>query len=106
MRVTSQGSAYMRFRRALEPGNPMIVTAAAAEVGRLSLADALAVTLVYLPEDPARFERALVRWHARSGLEKRPGPSRVASAHALADLPDARGLAEAARPLDQLIATY
>jgi hypothetical protein len=39
--MTSDGSPYARFRRALATGNPGLVMPAAAELGRLSLADAL-----------------------------------------------------------------
>src|SRR3954447_18755938 len=68
----SQGSPYARFRTALRAGNPTVVAAAAAEVGQLSLADALAVCLVFLTLDPLRYERPAVRWHARFCLEQRP----------------------------------
>ena len=72
--MTSQGSAHARFNRALASRKPTLVAAAAAELGQLTLADALAVTLVYLPDDRVRFERAAVRWHARWCLEVRPSP--------------------------------
>ena len=39
--MTSQGSAYGRFRRALDTGNPAIALAAAAELDFVSLPDAL-----------------------------------------------------------------
>jgi hypothetical protein len=38
--VTSQGSAYARFRRALLTGNVLLVTAAARELPQISLDDA------------------------------------------------------------------
>lgn len=69
--VTSQGSPHSRFKRALATGNPTIATAAAAELPRLSLADALGLCLVYREADPERFERAAVRWHGRLCLELR-----------------------------------
>jgi hypothetical protein len=113
--MTSQGRPHARFRRALASGNPTLVVAAAAEMGRLSLADALAVTLVFLPGDEARYERASVRWHARWCLEVRPrsdesalalaalaalpGPARQAAGEALVELLDARGLSDAAQLL-------
>jgi hypothetical protein len=66
--MSIKGGSYQRFRRALATGNPLIVRTAAAELnGRLSLADALAVTLV-LRQDP-RFARAAARWVARLALE-------------------------------------
>jgi hypothetical protein len=66
--VSIKGGAYPRFRRALEAGNALIVRAAAAELTPpLSLADALAVTLVL--HDDERFDRAAARWTARLSLE-------------------------------------
>jgi hypothetical protein len=111
--MTSQGSARARFGRAIATGNPTIVLAAAAELGQLTLADALAVTLVLLPADRDRYERAAVRWHARWCIEARPladesqlalaalralgGPARQAAADALVELLTARGPRAAAR---------
>jgi hypothetical protein len=63
--VTSQGSAHARFRRALATGNPLLVRAAAAELGSISLADALSICLVLLRGEPSRYGRAAVRFHAR-----------------------------------------
>jgi hypothetical protein len=60
----SQGSAYSRFRRALDGGNPTIALAAAAEIDVVSLPDALELVLL-LVDDPGRFRRAALRWHAR-----------------------------------------
>jgi hypothetical protein len=67
--VTAQGGPYPRFRRALATGNPTIATAAAAELPRLSLGDALELLLLYRDSDRRRFERAAVRWHGRLCLE-------------------------------------
>ncbi len=61
--MTSQGSPYARFKRALATGNGALVRAAAAELPRLSLEDALAVCLVLRDSEPEVFERAIVRWH-------------------------------------------
>jgi hypothetical protein len=69
--VTSQGGPYPRFRRALATGNATIATAAAAELPRLGLEDALALLLLYRDTDARRFERAAVRWHGRLCLEVR-----------------------------------
>ena len=66
--MTSQGSPYARLRRALASGNATIALAAAAELPRVPLDDALAL-LVLLREDQPRFDRAVVRWHARFCLE-------------------------------------
>jgi len=69
--MTSQGSSYGRFRRALERGNLLEAEAAARELHGLSLADALSYCLVLARKDPPRFERAALRWHGRYELEVR-----------------------------------
>ncbi len=117
--MSAQGSAYARFRRALATGNPMIVTAAAKDLERLSLADALAVCLVLLPHDRPRYERAAVRWQARYCIEQRPaadeaqlvaaalralpGPAAAAGAEALLELCEARGLTDAAQTIERWV---
>jgi hypothetical protein len=67
--VTSDGSAYARFRRALEIGNELLVLAAARELPRIALDDALRICLVLREGDPDRYERAAVRWLGRFALE-------------------------------------
>src|SRR5947209_593419 len=69
--VTSDGSAYTRFRRALEIGNELLVLAAARELPRVGLEDALRICLVLRDGDPDRYERAAVRWLGRFALEGR-----------------------------------
>ncbi len=71
MFVTSDGNPYTRFRRALETGNEALVTAAARELPRIALDDALRICLVLRGGDPARYERAAVRWLGRFALEAR-----------------------------------
>jgi len=61
--VTSQGSPYGRLRRALDAGNPTIALSAA-ELHFVSLPDALEIVLL-LVDEPGRFRRAALRWHAR-----------------------------------------
>jgi hypothetical protein len=110
--VTSEGSPYGRLRRALDTGNARIALAAAADLPHVGLADALELLLLLLDSEPARFERAALRWHGRycrevtdvdlaeaqavlaclAGLRgARPEPA----AHALADLVHRRDLARA-----------
>src|SRR3954468_4163111 len=72
MFVTSQGSPYARFRRALATGNLLLIRAAAAELGTVSLGDALIVCVAIRDAQPERFERAALRWIARYCVE-RPG---------------------------------
>lgn len=71
MFVTSDGNPYARFRRALETGNETLVTAAARELPRIGLEDALRICLVLRGGDPVRYERAAVRWLGRFALEAR-----------------------------------
>jgi hypothetical protein len=71
MFVTSDGNPYTRFRRALETGNPVLVNAAARELPQIALDDALRICLVLRGGDPARYERAAVRWLGRFALEAR-----------------------------------
>jgi hypothetical protein len=61
--VTSDGSPYARFQRALKTGNPNIALAAAREMPTINLSDALRLCLLLRGTD--RFERAALRWHAR-----------------------------------------
>jgi hypothetical protein len=69
--MTSEGSPYQRFRRALETGNASLVTTTALELPRIALDDALRICLVLRGGDPERYERAAVRWLGRFALEAR-----------------------------------
>jgi hypothetical protein len=88
MFVSSDGSPYARFRRALKTGNEALVVAAALELPHVALDDALQICLVLRNGDPERFERAAVRWLGRFALEARA-----------VTIEDVR---EAARALDEL----
>ena len=68
--MTSDGSAYGRFRRALRMGNLAQVRAAAAELPQVSLDDALTVLLLMGERDDERYGRAAVRWLARLVCER------------------------------------
>jgi hypothetical protein len=67
--MSSDGSPYARFRRALELGNELLVLSAARELPRIALDDALRICLVLRDGDPQRYERAAVRWLGRFALE-------------------------------------
>jgi hypothetical protein len=69
--LTSDGSSYTRFRRALATGNLNLIRTAAAELPRVGLPDALEVCLVMRDHDGRGFERAAVRWLGRFALESR-----------------------------------
>jgi hypothetical protein len=71
MFVTSDGSPYARFRRALGTGNQLLVLAAARELPRVGLDDALRICLVLRDGDSERYDRACVRWLGRFALEAR-----------------------------------
>ncbi len=100
--MTSEGSPYSRFRRALETGNELLVLTAARELPQIALDDALRICLVLRDGDPERYDRAAVRWLGRFALEGRAVTVRDlrAAARALAELPEAT--AEAMERLQQL----
>ena len=63
--------------------------AAAAELRRIDLADALSLCLLIRDDDPLRFERAAVRWLSRYAAEDRQ--LRLVEARELVDMLDAVG---------------
>jgi hypothetical protein len=71
--MTSDGSPYARFRRALAQGRLPMVYAAAAELPRVDLDDALEVCVLMARDGHPAFERAATRWVARLCLERRVG---------------------------------
>lgn len=91
--MNDAGTAYARFRRALETGNEMLVIAAARELPQIALDDALRICLVLRTGDPLRYERAAVRWLGRFALEARnvTMPDLRAAAEALDVLPRSAG---------------
>lgn len=70
MFVTSQGSPYARFERALRTGNVTLVRAAATELPRIGIDDALRICVVLAAGEPPRYQRAAVRWLGRLLLEE------------------------------------
>ena len=116
--MSSEGSPYARFQRALRIGRLSMVRAAAAELPRIDLDDALSICLLISEQDAERYERAVVRWLARLSLEV-PGvriedlragllafevlpENPVGARTALAELCARHGLDRAARGLVQL----
>jgi hypothetical protein len=113
--MTSEGSPYARFQRALRIGRLSLVRAAAAELPRVELDDALSICLLISEQDTERYERAAVRWLARLSLEVptvriedlRAGlvafealpENPLGARRALAELCARHGLARAARAL-------
>src|SRR3712207_5673557 len=71
VRMTSSGSPYARFQRALTTGNLNVIRAAAAELPRIGVAEAAAMLLAIERTEPAQYERAAIRWLGRLCLEQR-----------------------------------
>ena len=67
--MTAQGSAYTRFRRAIERKNLMGAEMTLREIGTVSLDDALSYLALLAELRPERVERAAVRWHGRLETE-------------------------------------
>ena len=92
--MTSQGTAHARFTRALTNRNLVAAEAAARELGRLSLEDAVGLCVLYRQCDAPCFERAAVRWLERFLAERRPTLEQVGLAvGALAELRAGNGAA-------------
>jgi predicted transport protein len=68
--MTSDGSSYARFRRALLTKNLTLIRAAAAELPQVRLEDALQVCVLLRDREPERYEAAAVRWIGRFCVEK------------------------------------
>ena len=73
MFVTSAGSAYSRFRRALLTGNLTLIAAAAGELPHVGLDDALRILHVMAAKQDPRFDVAAARFAARATQELRLG---------------------------------
>jgi hypothetical protein len=72
--VTTQGSFYGRFRRALDGGNATEALAAARELRYVGLLEALELCLLLRDKAPEKYSRAAVRWHSRF-VRELPGVS-------------------------------
>ena len=70
--MTAQGSPRARFRRAIEGRWEFHAGLAAREAGNLTLEEALQLVCLYAEAEPAKFERAALRWHARFVTESAP----------------------------------
>jgi hypothetical protein len=63
--VTSQGSTYGRFRRALDRGNLTEALSAAGQLPHVGLSEAFELVLLLCDRAPEKYERAALRWHSR-----------------------------------------
>jgi hypothetical protein len=102
------GSAYARFRRAIERRQATAALSAAAELRHVALTDALELLLLLRERDRDRYPRAALRWHGRLCRDV-PGRSLADAAAVLAllgsigedvDRGAASALAELLRALD------
>jgi hypothetical protein len=106
--VTSQGSTYSQFKRALERRNFMLAWTMAAELPKVPLADGLELLLLANDVETARFDRAVPRRHARlcseqqlssaeaqlalAALNALPGPGVRSAVQSLAAVCETHGL--------------
>lgn len=68
--MTSSGSPYARFRRALANAKLPMVLAAAAELPTVQLRDALAILELIAVQDPGRYAPAAARFMQRLSAER------------------------------------
>jgi hypothetical protein len=68
--VSIKGGPYAHFQQALRRGHLGMIRAAAAELPRVDLTDALAICLVMSAEHDPLYDRAAARWLARLVLER------------------------------------
>lgn len=67
--MTAQGSAYTRFKRAIERKNLLGAEMTLREMRNVSLLEALDYLLLLAELRPERAEPAAIRWHGRLELE-------------------------------------
>ena len=80
--MTAQGHPRARFRRAIEGRWVFHAELAAGSRGNLTLVEALELVCLYAEAEPAKFERAALRWHARFVTESSPSLLRAQIARA------------------------
>ena len=86
--MTAQGHPRSIFKRAIERGNVVIAEATAREI-RLTLEEALQLVLLYAAYEPAKLERAALRWFSRY-LDEGRGVSLLKAQLALSALAELR----------------
>ena len=69
--VTSQGHLPAQYARACAQGNYLIAAGLAAQMRPLALSEALLLLPLIADNEPAKYDAAAVRWHARWQLEGR-----------------------------------
>jgi hypothetical protein len=101
--VTAEPQPRTRFRKAIEGRWVFHAEVAAREIGNLTLLEALELVVLYAEAEPAKFEKAALRWHARFVTEA--APSLFRAQIALAALVELRAGSDAARNLLLELAT-
>ena len=86
---------WAAHKRAIETGNLVIAEATARELGRLTLEEALQLVFLYAEREPAKFERAALRWFGRY-LEEGKGVTLLKAQLALAARAELRSGSDAA----------
>ena len=96
--MTAQGHPRTRFKRAIEGRWLFHAELAARELGKLTLEEALELVVLYAEVEPAKFERAAVRWFSRY-LDEGKDVSLLKAHLALAALSELRSEGDAAAEL-------
>jgi hypothetical protein len=89
--LTAHGHPRAIFKRAIERGNVVVAEATARELGQLSLEEALQLVLLYAAYEPAKLERAALRWFGRC-LDEGKAVSLLKAQLALSALGELRGI--------------
>ena len=63
--MTAQGHPRAIFKRAIETGNLLVAEMTARKLGRISLDESLALTVLVAEKDPERRSRFAMRWLRR-----------------------------------------
>lgn len=93
--MTAQGHPRVQFRKAVERGNVLVAEVTAREFA-LTLDEALQLVLLYAAYEPAKLERAALRWFRRY-LDEGMNVTLLKAQVALAALADVRGGGDVAR---------
>ena len=67
--MSIKGSSYANFKRALATNDLLLIRAAAAELPKVNLRDALEILPIIATFEPQTYDRAACRWLARLALE-------------------------------------
>ena len=80
-----KGSSYANFKRALATNDLLLIRAAAAELPKVNLRDALEILPIIASAEPLTYDRAACRWLARLAIETHVGLEQLGVALAALD---------------------